>query len=198
MGCCFGRRSSDGDVELSSTMNDAVTCKCGLIGEKINMNDTPQGYAIKGSGTAIGSCSLECDTAMWEVKLLKNVENIRVGVKRCNKKVSSKSLNGGLDDELKDDDSSPSWFFKEFSQAKVGDVVGVYWDQTDLPMLSFSLNGKMMDDSSVTRIRPSSDMYPAVSVKGDGECLLIFDGTNFSYPPISNKFKMIVCATSLI
>ena len=29
-------------------------------------------YSIEGSGTVIGSCALDCDTATWEVKLGKN------------------------------------------------------------------------------------------------------------------------------
>ena len=90
-----------------------------------------------------------------------------------------------------------SWYLK-YTELKEGDVVGIYWDQTDFPMLNFSVNGKMLQNYAINRIRPSSDIYPAVSVQSGSSCAFGFDGEHFKYPPSSNKFKMIVCATSLI
>jgi len=82
---------------------------------------------------------------------------------------------------------------------KEGDVVGVYWDQTDMPMLSFALNGeKISDQYSTNRIRPTQDIYPAVSVKKDSTSCVMFDGQTFAYPPSSTKFGAIICSTNII
>lgn len=199
MGCCFVRQKPEDEehLELSEgAVNDAVTCKCGPKGNSVNVvkSSTANTHHVSGNGIMIGSCPLDGDTATWEVKLLKAAADVKIGIKRFNKKKPS-SLEGGLDDSA--DADSPSWCLKDV-ELKEGDVIGVYWDQTDLPMLSFSLNGKLLSDCSVTRVRPANDVYPAVSVRGDGACEVIFDGSLFQYPPISSKFKMIICSTSLI
>lgn len=198
MGCCFGIPTEDRDhLELTSTVNDAVTCKCGAAGAQVQVVRPSQksNFNISGSGTVIGSCPLEGDTATWQVKVGDSPQNICVGIKRYNKKKPC-SLNDGLVD-AENHQESPAWFLKN-AGLKKGDVVGVYWDQTDLPMLSFSLNGQLLVDMSVMRIRPANDIYPAVSVSGDGNCEIIFDEDQFLHPPISSKFKMIICASSLI
>ena len=142
----------------------------------------------------MGSCSLDCDTAFWEVVLGKKPEGIRVGIKRCTKQ-STIQLSGQLDG--KGEGESPSWCLEGHS-FKEGDVIGVCWDQTDLPMLSFTLNGAILPTGSITRIRPANDIYPAVSLTKESTCEIIFDGAHFLKSAPSSKFSMIVCATSLI
>lgn len=199
MGCCCARQAREDEehLELSeSVVNDAVTCKSGPKGNNVVVvkSSSANTNIVSGNGTMIGSCPLDGDTATWEVKVLKSSADVRIGIKRYNKKKPT-SLEGGLDDTT--DADSPSWWLKDIA-LKEGDVIGVYWDQTDLPMLSFSLNGSLLSDCSVTRVRPANDVYPAVSVCGEGSCEVVFDGTHFQYPPISSKFKMIICSTSLI
>ena len=46
-------------------------------------------YSIEGSGTVIGSCALDCDTATWEVKLGKNPSGVMVNYL----KISTISIN---------------------------------------------------------------------------------------------------------
>jgi hypothetical protein len=91
----------------------------------------------------------------------------------------------------------PSWVLDSSLLAE-GDVIGVRWDQTDLPMLSFLKNGKVVDSASVNRVRPAIDIFPAISLEEGSSCQIIFDGKSFKYPPVGTKFKMIVCATNLI
>jgi hypothetical protein len=204
MGCCCSKRNLQKSIELQTamnSMNEAVTCKCGIAGENVNIhrNSSNNSYtlqSLQGSSIAIGSCSLECDTAMWEVRVGKHPENVSIGVKRWNKKNSIKDLNGDLNDDTVNDNIS-AWILKGVT-LKENDIVGIYWDQTDLPMLTFSLNGEPLLDAAIIRIRPSNDVYPAVSVANGASCDFIFDGKYFSFPPKSSKFKMIVCATSLI
>lgn len=194
MGCCASLKD-DSVVLLSNEASDNVTCKSGESSKHIQIKITDHNhYSVSGQGTMIGSCSLEADTAMWEVVVGKNPENVLIGVKRI---PSKKNIN--LDntlDEVTDSTASPSWSLTN-NDLKEGDVVGVYWDQTDLPMLTFTVNGKSVP-YAVTRIRPTVDIYPAVSVKHGSTCEVIFDGSKFIYPPKSNKFKMIICSTNLI
>ena len=195
MGCCCSSQSQEDNVELISTTNDAVCCKGGQRGTNIVLTDLSPGccYKVEGSGTVIGSCCLECDVAMWEVIVGKNPEGLAIGVKKVMKKTAVE-LDTTLDSEF--DPNSPSWSLSD-TPLQEGDVVGVYWDQTDLPMLSFSVNGKMVS-YCVTRIRPSNDIYPAVSVRDGSTCEFIFNGKEFKFPPKSSKFQAIICASSLI
>ena len=143
--------------------------------------------------THLGSCALDCDLAYFEVRIGdKNPAKTRVGLKRVHKKQAI-DLSGELNPT---DSESPSWIF-DYKDLKAGDVVGVHWDQTDLPMLSFTLNGIEYAQAAVTRIRPTQDIYPAVSIV-DGSCEFIFDEDGFIHKPRASKFQMIVCATSLI
>jgi hypothetical protein len=197
MGGCCSRNDTDNDtIEMSSSMNVAVTCKSGLYGNNVKVSTDPSTnfYSVSGQGTALGSCVLDCDTAYWEIRIGNKPECVCVGIKRFNTKKPV-----SLDESLAVD-STTAWLFNnEGTELKKGDVIGVYWDQTDLPMLSFSLNGELLLDSSINRIRPAIDIIPAVSVESGSTCEMIFDGNHFLYPPTSNgKFKMIICASNLI
>ena len=201
MGCCCSRSSEE--VVESTSINSSVSSRIGKHGVdvKISSNPTANSFIVKGSGTAIGSCILECDSAYWEVKIGENPQGVRLGIKR-NEGKQTKALNGYLDDVLEENNANKdsiedTWYLKDVEYKK-DDVIGVYWDQIDLPMLSFSINGKMMTDSSYLRIRPANNIIPAVSVRDGSSCEVIFDGNNFSFPPKSSRFGSIVCASSLI
>ena len=154
-------------------------------------------YLLEGTGTTIGSCMLDCDTAYYEIKVgEKNPTSVLAGVKRFNPKRPT-NLDSTLDAlETESDKESSSWYFKSLD-LKPNDIIGVFWDQTDLPMISFQVNGIPMPIADVTRVRPANEIFPAVSIQ-DSSCEFIFDENYFTYPPKSKKFSMIVCATSLI
>lgn len=199
MCCCCKSKNDDFESEITLgpiKNNEAVSCKDGARSGKIKFafNNEKKTYNVEGTGTAIGSCALDCDVAYFEVRIgSQNPAGTRVGLKRISKKQTD--LSGFLDAE-DSDNSSQAWFFNN-NNLKEGDVVGVYWDQTDLPMLSFTLNGVTCDNASIPRVRPAIDIYPAVSVK-DGNCEFIFHDEVFVHKPKSSKFRMIVCATNLI
>lgn len=202
MGCCCSRSrknevdSGKSSVEMSTNaIHNKNACKCGKSGKGVRITQADN-FHVEGSGTVLGSCILDCDTAYFEVKIGKNPSGTLVGVKRFDAKNPSTGI---LDAQLNKDENnldSPSWYFK-YDSLKEGDVVGVYWDQTDLPMLSFTLNGNEIPSASINRIRPANEIYPAISLD-DSTAEIIFDGKNFNHPPKSRKFQMIVCATSLI
>lgn len=201
MGCCLVRARDEGkETEMTEqTINVTLTCKAGCKGKGVTVNDdtTSSGFKLSGKGVLIGSCPLDCDTARWEVVIGKlNGGKIDIGVKRYHPKTPC-NLDNSLP-EGKDDANSQAWFLEDCS-LKEGDVVGIYWDQTDFPMLSFTLNGTLLRSNSISRIRPSSDVYPAVSVSGgEGSCTVIFNEKGFRFPSISSKFKMIICSSSIL
>jgi hypothetical protein len=199
MGCCLTKHEPTKDQELSTATNAAVTCKCGPVGEAVvfSHDSASNSYEVRGNGTALGSCALDCDCARWEVAIEEKSSSasVLVGVKRYNKK-SPTDLSTSLD-SCQQDSISPSWILNGVD-VNPGDVIGVYWDQTDLPMLSFTLNGNLVHQASINRIRPSNDVYPAVSISGNAKCRLVFDETSFKYPSIASKFKMIICSQSII
>ncbi len=198
MGCCLRKSQLNHDQELPTT-NAAVTCKSGQAGQNMLVTHSlsDNGFEIKGDGTCLGSCPLDCDCARWEVTVMNTSASAKifVGVKRFNPKAPS-DLSLSLED-CEEDKSSPAWYLKG-AEIHNGDVIGVYWDQTDLPMLSFTINGKLSHEAAVNRIRPSNEVYPALSIRGDAKCKVIFDEAHFKYPPIAAKFKMIICSKSII
>ena len=192
--------SSDGsDVELSSnSTSTSVMCKCGLYGNDVHISvDHKNNFiAVRGKGIALGSSTLDCDTAYWEVRVGQNPEGVKIGIKRF-QIAKPAELSGNLSDPILPGEDSPAWFFQG-PAFKTGDVIGVYWDQTDLPMLSFTLNGSIVPEASILRIRPAFDIVPAVSVEDKSTCEMIFDGNHFLNQPKSSKFQMIISAKSLI
>lgn len=196
MGCCFSKRANqeeDSGIEASSVTNSALTCKVGDRGDQIKVSLGENCFKIRGKGIVLGSCPLDVDTARWEVVV--ESKGVQIGVKRFLKKEPSdltKPLSTTVDDK-----SSPSWILSGVDLA-VGDVVGVYWDQTALPMLQFTLNGTLLSQS-VNRVRPSSDIYPAISLsEEDGACSFIFDESGFKHASLSSKYQMIICSSSII
>lgn len=205
MGSCLGKKKKGEDsgvIEHASVTNENFVKTGAKVGQsgantKVKLNPETNCYSISGDGTVISSCHLDCDTAYWEVVVGSNPAGLNIGAKRFNPK-KPVSLDGYIGENV--NDSAPSWCLdKSLIDLKEGDVIGICWDQTDLPMLSFSVNGEYNPmRGSVNRIRPANDVSPAVSVTNGATCELIFDGRQFKKSPPSSKFTSIVCATSLI
>lgn len=207
--CCVGKSNNDAKVEIiSSTTNvlsESVCPKIGARGNsiKVSYDNTKKYYSLTsdgGSGVALGSCHLDCDCAYWEIKIGKKGCNdnskILIGVKRY-KDIKVQTATKILD-QCFAEDSTDCWYLKS-EEYKSGDVIGIYFDQTDLPILSFSLNGvKLSDDTSIFRIRPSCDLVPAVSLEEGCSVDVIFDENAFNYPPANSKFRGIICSSSII
>ncbi|RYY83338.1 hypothetical protein EON63_11440 [archaeon] len=161
MGCLCSKTSEEEVIELSPVTNTAVMCKAGKKGDKVQVTHTTEGYGVKGNGIFIGSCPLDCDTGRWEVQVVKGGGKVCVGIirhrtEKANRKTDNTNLEStsastnpwsvDMNKTLADyaqSDTCPAFFFDP-SLLNDGDVVGVYWDQTDMPMLSFSVNGKVM------------------------------------------------------
>jgi len=198
MGCCFDKvkREDEDAIELSTTTNAAVTLKVGAKGDGVTVSTDGTCYAVSGKGTVLGSCALDCDVGMWEVRIGKRPGGVKVGVRRFNAKRAT-PLGGALGEE-----GTEAWSLPKFGDGgkdlEEGDVVSVFWDQTDLPLVSYTVNGVSYPEASVKRIRPSADMYPACSVEEGSTCELVFDGEHFKHQPPGSKWRQVICATNLI
>mgnify|MGYP000113324442 CR=1 FL=1 len=211
MGCCWGKNSSTDAADVAaqeqemSVTNHAVLCKAGLKGEKVDVQDDPKacGYRVSGSGTLVGSCALDCDIAYWEVILGKNPERVSVGVKRLNaKRAVVNNGMGTLNKTLENTEQGTFWILDREKLAgvelKEGTCIGVHFDQSDLPMLSFTIDGKLYSNASISRIRPTQDLIAAVSVDDKASATVIFNEDGFTQKPWAGKFRAIVASTSLI
>lgn len=231
MGCCFSSRGSDDQQEIEINFNslhsngkkksggkrkedkgeeDQILNQCQL-GLKSSHLQIQENQIITGSGTILGSCPLDCDTARWEIHIVDGItstDQIQIGIKRFYKHVPAEHLNRTLEQANQANSSQTtnetiSYYLSDQSLVlKENDVIGVYWDLTDLPMLQFTLNGELLASASINRIRPSNDMYVAVSLDGSkatrGKFKVVFNDKDFRYPAIASKFRMIICSTKLI
>ena len=209
MGCCWGKSVEDTDAveeqEMSVT-NHTVLCRAGLKGEKVDIEEDPRssGYKVSGTGTMVGSCPLDCDIAYWEVILGKNPEKVCVGVKRLNpKRALMANGMGTMNKTLDETENGTYWILekKELGsdvELKEGTVIGVHFDQSDLPMLSFTIDGKLHSSASINRIRPTQDLVAAISVD-KASAAVIFNEDGFTQKPWApGKFRAIVASTNLI
>lgn len=143
-------------------------------------------FAVSGEGTALASSSVEQERAYWEVRVLKPGA-IRVGVSQLQAKqalASALQAAGPL-----------SWSVDAAVGARAGgggssgggggckedDVVGVAFDQSEKPVVRFTLNGEPQPAWTLQGVKGT--VYPAVSV-GDGAiCDCCFSSGLFDYTP---------------
>lgn len=201
MGCCFGRGSTEDGESLemldSNVTNEAVLCRIGRKGDGIRVLEESKCFEVSGEGIVLGSSMLDCDIGYWEVTLGENPRGCRVGIKRYQKK---RPVN--LDGSLEAGEKDPSCWVLEpkdlDEELKKGQVIGIHWDQSDLPMVSFTIDGRLHSKASINRIRPTNDLFPAVSLSDGSTARLAFHEEAFQKKPWAPKFRMIVSATSIM
>jgi len=189
---CFG----GDDEEDEELLSDSTCCKIGYTSKKISITSNDNNsHSIKGNGIVLGSCALDCDSAYWEILIKSNASNIQIGLVRYDPK-NNKQKGGPTELDYKMDLNQKD----KKVNLNDGDVIGIKWDQTDMPMVVFTINGKTINHASITRVRPSINIYPAVLLEdgGNGACDLIFSRSLFKFKPESPKFDQIICAKSII
>ena len=71
-------------------------------------------------------------------------------------------------------DKMLSWALSsEDAGAVEGDVIGVAFGQAELPNLSFFLNGELLEQGQINRIR--GEVFPAISVAKGAKLRCVFD-----------------------
>mmetsp|Transcript_13909 Transcript_13909/g.39739 ORF Transcript_13909/g.39739 Transcript_13909/m.39739 type:complete len:189 (-) Transcript_13909:106-672(-) len=169
--CCCCPPSSQEDWEAQPAPQAKIGV--GRRGGHVQILDGQDGPTISGDGTALADTVIEQDAAYWEVR-------VRDLGTECHMGVAYTQSFQLLDCQIGDGQSS--WAVGPPSlELKEGDVVGVAFGQGDIPNLRFFLNGELLDDFTVTRVR--GEAHPAVSVGGGTVLDVVFEPGGFKHTP---------------
>jgi len=82
-----------------------------------------------------------------------------------------------------------------------GDVIGVAVQQSDLPMVQFTLNGEALHISAINRFRGTvypSICLPETSKELQAEITLVTAEDEFRHPTFGNRFLPLIVARSVV
>eukprot|EP00300_Choanocystis_sp_HF-7_P025058 c2670_g1_i2.p1 GENE.c2670_g1_i2~~c2670_g1_i2.p1 ORF type:complete len:161 (-),score=39.45 c2670_g1_i2:110-592(-) len=142
------------------------------------------GGVVEGEGTLLVNLQLEQDAAYWEVVVVRP-GTISAGLSKHDPSQIESTIGEGTQS------FGSTWTAQEL---KEGDVIGICFQQSDFPMLSFTLNGLVDDGRSVKRFR--GDTFPAVTVKDSAQIRFEFD--NFKYQPPTSRFVAVMVAKNML
>lgn len=152
-----------------------------MAGEDVEAN----GLTVSGSGTALAAAMLEQDAAYWEI-VVGQAGTIAAGV-------SQRQAKDALGATLGDGKASFGSLWGAL-ELQAGDVLGVCLGLSDYPMLTYYLNGSLLDERAVDRVK--GDVYPAVSVADGAEVTFLF--TDFKQSPPSSRFDPVMIAREIL
>jgi hypothetical protein len=171
---------------------------------------------VSGYGLALASVSLEQDAGYWEIHVVKvpdEIGRIYVGVspKRDRQFFAdgvksegfwtnsdeAKDSSNGDDGDGGDDDPHPAGteLMKRLA-VTANDVIGIAMQQSDLPMLQFTLNGAPLTDGSINRFR--GNPYPAIYLPDDNSGSVRFVFRDCQHSPPNSRFVPIMEARGLV
>lgn len=163
---------------------------------------------ISGQGLALAGVTIEQDVAYWEWHMKapskKTMESILFGVTAKKDAKFYQDLPPEKCKTIEEDGPSQvngtQWMRRiDFEN---GDVIGVAIQQSDLPMVQFSLNGEPLHISAINRFQGT--MYPAIylpfSTDDLGvEATLVVEEANFKYARgFGDRFGPIIVARSIV
>mmetsp|Transcript_13521 Transcript_13521/g.39350 ORF Transcript_13521/g.39350 Transcript_13521/m.39350 type:complete len:192 (-) Transcript_13521:40-615(-) len=187
MGCCFSQSASPGTSSGAEAVGlPEIGIPASAKGKDVVVDNA--NLSISGSGSALASAPIEQDRAYWEVKVVDpgSQGRIRVGVSR---RLKEEDLHQEID-EASQGDKRRVWSFQQ-GDLKAGDVVGVTFGQSDLPNLSFLVNGEPQPAFDVKKI--GGLVYPIFSVGQGATLRVVFDPEHFEQqPPPAAKPLMVV------
>lgn len=137
---------------------------------------TISNFTVGGQGSVIANCGLHQGRSYWEVRVVEWAEDARLSVGLC-----TKQLPGAFYDTspLTSTDGSV-WvctFGEQTIQVKPGDLIGMSFDQSDVPRLSISLNSNRVHDTVVRGA--GSLLYPVFGVNGGAKAHVNFGPDKF-------------------
>ena len=180
--CIDGKYSSDGVIISRDCINE-----------------------ISGSGLALGSVSIEQDSAYWEVHINKSgdeggnnddnnnfsndgFEALQFGVsKRPPRNNPLRTILERQDDVC---------YVRAIPNLGDGDVVGIAVQQSDLPMVQFLVNGEPLHHMAINRFR--GIMYPAAVLCGSHTLKFVFNEEEWKEKPPHPKFGAMIVARGII
>lgn len=187
-----------------------------IIGRDVNLK---AGTIVSGTGGAIVTVALEQEASFWELEVIDAGENGRcqIGVSRLlNERKLSQRLHDAeswtLDFSLQCDEAKVAFGSPNSDTvsrdkcevpvddhgftAKKGDVIGVTFSQSEMPMLALYKNGKILENATVKKIK--GVVFPVLYVSGGCIMQLKFSNDEFQFPLKNSKFIPIVKAIGLI
>lgn len=177
-------------VELNQMQNSHPACICDQKqkGTQVQVSR----YCVSGEGTALATVDVEQAAAFWEVEVVAQGK-FRVGLaQKARSKEDLKRLDGQIGDKVR------SWAIGSTSlDLKEKDVIGVYFDQRELPTLKLTLNGEWIDEQRFVK-GIKGEVRPAVSVSGGAMLTFKFDAHSFKFPPKEKQFTSIIPSRSII
>jgi hypothetical protein len=171
---------------------------------------------VSGYGLALASVSLEQDAGYWEIHVVETPDEIgRIyigvspkrdrqfftdGVKsegfRTNSDGNDTSSSTANGDDTDDDPHPPGTELMKRLAVTANDIIGIAMQQSDLPMLQFTLNGAPLTDGSINRFR--GNPYPAVYLPDDNSGRVRFVFRDCSHQPPNSRFVPIMEARGLV
>jgi len=179
---------------------------------------TVSNFHVTGEGTVLGSAALYQDRAYWEVVVVRPGA-FGLGVaRRCSRSqvhgLDTTKFDGGRswgahfrvddDDGSDEEESRPSDPFGDIESAEgtenvelyEGDVIAVVFDQSDLPKISYFLNGKEMKSKRIVG-GVKGVVFPAFVVQGETMLNIVFSENDFK-GNVPQGFSGIVPARDVI
>lgn len=185
MGCCLSKAGSGSAGGEEALELPEVGIPPNAKGKDVEVDAAT--LSMRGTGSALASAPIEQDQAYWEVHVLEPGEasRVRVGVSR---RLKEQELSRELEDTA--EDAPRVWSFQH-DGLRAGDVIGVTFGQSDLPNLSFALNGSPQPTFDVKKI--GGLVYPVFSVARGAAIRVVFDPDKFEQqPPPTAKPLMVV------
>jgi hypothetical protein len=153
-------------------------------------------FCVSGCGAALATTLVEQEAAYWEIEVV-TAGSFCVGLAAPARTPQDRARL-----ELALGDGVRSWALRSSAvdpPLAPGDVVGVYLDQREFPILKFNVNGdwSRVDEHKFCK-GVKGDVRPAVSV--DRGAILKFRFSAFKFPPSGAyaKFGPIIAARSVI
>lgn len=208
--CCVSEDSNDAGTAKEMELQAQKSRKALAISETMSaptiVRKNPN--TISGQGLALAGVIIEQDVAYWEWYMQappqKNMESILFGVTG---KKDAKFYQDLSPETIKStEEKGPSqvngtqWMRRiDFEN---GDVIGVAVQQSDLPMVQFSLNGEPLHISAINRFQGT--VYPAIylpfSTDDQGVvATLVVDEASLKYAKsFGDRFGPIIVARSIV
>lgn len=162
------------------------------------------GLAATGSGLALIGAPIEQDAAYleWKIELqggkTQHIDSIMFGVSTKKNRKYYAELS-----ENKDSSSNETEEWMKVIECQNGDVIGVAIQQSDLPMIQFTLNGEMLYDVAINRFRGT--VFPSIFLPdntdddvGELKATVVLEESKFEHISPAAKFGPIIVARSIV
>lgn len=187
------RRLKDAfDPSLHITKNTMVSLDSVFCGTQVTISN----FTIGGVGAVIADAGLHQGRAYWEIKVVDFPDEARLGAGVCKKELPE---SGYYNSALLSSADGTAWtqvFGEQGVQVKPGDLIGVAYDQSDLPLLAFFVNGNKAAEILV-RGRGSL-LFPVFCVSGGAKVHLNFGPEKFDSTAVPTGFSGIIKAVDLV